>query len=46
MIARNMNLALRYLFSALENARGACARTRQMVSRAIARFLELSAMIA
>jgi hypothetical protein len=43
---RNMNAALRYLFAALENARGACARTREMVKRAIARFLDLSGMLA
>ena len=45
-MSRNMNAALRYLFAALENARGACARTREMVKRAIARFLYLSGMMA
>jgi hypothetical protein len=43
---RNMNAALRYLFAALEKSRGACVRTREMVKRAISRFLDLSAMLA
>lgn len=38
----NMNAAWRHLVAALEHARGACARTREMVKRAISRFLDLS----
>lgn len=46
MSARNMNAALRYLFAALENARYACVRTKEMVKRAINRFLDLSGLLA
>jgi hypothetical protein len=38
----NMSAALRYLFGALEKAQNACARTREMVKRAIGRFLDMA----
>ena len=42
MNARLTN-ALRHLFAALDHARNACQRTRDMVTAAIARFISLAA---
>jgi hypothetical protein len=39
----NPSAALQYLFSALAHARHACQRTRDMVARAIARYITLVA---
>jgi hypothetical protein len=40
---RNVNLALYHLFSALAACAKACARTRDMVKRAIARYIDMAA---
>lgn len=37
----NTSKILMYLFSALATCRHACARTREMVKRAIARYLDM-----
>ncbi len=42
---KNANAALRYLFAALENCCNACARTREMVKRAIGRYIDLAALV-
>ncbi len=39
----NVTLVLMHLFSALATCRNACARTREMVAKAINRYLELCA---
>lgn len=39
----NMNAAFRYLVAALEHCANACARTREMVKRAIARYVDKAA---
>jgi hypothetical protein len=40
---KNANMCLVYLFSALAACSKACARTREMVKRAIARYIDLAA---
>lgn len=39
----NLAAALRYLFAALEHSIRACARTRELVRAAIARYISLAA---
>ena len=40
---KNVNMVLIYLFSALASCARACARTREMVKRAISKYLDMVA---
>jgi hypothetical protein len=40
----DLTAALHHLFAALDHCRRACQRTRDMVTRAIARYITLSAL--